>query len=162
MKCLVTSARPYDRDALDQANESRHELTYVEASLSRETAGMARGFAAVCPFVDDCLDAEMIDILFQGGTRLLALRSTGYNHVDLSAASRHGMAVMRVKEYSPHSVAEFAVGDDADPQPAIASRVGSGSGRKFSSRWPSGIRYVWKDRRDCGDREDRIGPGPDP
>ncbi len=110
MKCLVTSARPYDREALDQANEGRHELTYVEASLSRETAGMARGFAAVCPFVDDCLDAEMIDTLFQGGTRLLALRSTGYNHVDLSAASRHGMAVMRVKEYSPQSVAEFAVG----------------------------------------------------
>ena len=110
MKCLVTSARPYDREALDQANEGRHELTYVEASLSRETAGMARGFAAVCPFVDDCLDSEMIDALFQGGTRLLALRSTGYNHVDLSAASRHGMVVMRVKEYSPQSVAEFAVG----------------------------------------------------
>lgn len=110
MKCLVTSARPYDREALDQANEGRHELTYVEASLSRETAGMAWGFAAVCPFVDDCLDSEMIDALFQGGTRLLALRSTGYNHVDLSAASRHGMAVMRVKEYSPQSVAEFAVG----------------------------------------------------
>ena len=110
MKCLVTSARPYDREALDLANGERHELTYVEASLSLATAGMARGFAAVCPFVDDCLDAETIGALAQGGTRLLALRSTGYNHVDLAAASRHGITVMRVRDYSPQSVAEFAVG----------------------------------------------------
>ncbi|MGC8529868.1 MAG: 2-hydroxyacid dehydrogenase [Leptospirillia bacterium] len=110
MRCLVTSARPYDREALDRANGGRHDLTYVEASLRLATAGMAQGFGAVCPFVDDCLDAETIGALARGGARLLALRSTGYNHVNLEAASRHGLTVMRVRDYSPHSVAEFAVG----------------------------------------------------
>ncbi len=110
MKCLVTSARPYDREFLEKANENRHELCFVDSRLDRSTLSLARGYPAVCPFVDDRLDEECVDALFEGGTRLLALRSTGYNHVDLATARKRGMTVMRVREYSPFSVAEFALG----------------------------------------------------
>uniref|UniRef100_A0A7C3R0V4 2-hydroxyacid dehydrogenase n=1 Tax=Leptospirillum ferriphilum TaxID=178606 RepID=A0A7C3R0V4_9BACT len=110
MKCLVTSARPYDRAFLEKANDNRHELFFVESRLDRSTVSLARGFPAVCPFVDDRLDAECVRVLFEGGTRILALRSTGYNNVDLDAARSSGMTVMRVREYSPFAVAEFALG----------------------------------------------------
>jgi D-lactate dehydrogenase len=63
----------------------------------------------VCAFVDDRLDAGVLDTLHAGGTRLLALRSAGFNHVDLEAAERLGLTVARVPAYSPHSVAEHTV-----------------------------------------------------
>jgi D-lactate dehydrogenase len=61
-------------------------------------------------FVNDNVDAEVLGILAQQGTRLVATRSTGYNHIDAQAAQRLGIAVVRVTDYSPHSVAEFAAG----------------------------------------------------
>jgi D-lactate dehydrogenase len=63
----------------------------------------------VCPFVNDRLDAPVVDELGVGGTRLLALRSAGFNHVDLHAAARAGIVVARVPAYSPHAVAEHTV-----------------------------------------------------
>ena len=63
----------------------------------------------VCPFVNDRVDAETIGALHNGGTRLLALRSAGFNHVDLDAAAAIGMRVVRVPEYSPYAVAELAM-----------------------------------------------------
>ncbi len=110
MRCLVTSARPYDRVYLEAANAARHDLVFVETVLDADTASVARGFPAVCPFVDDLLDAQTLEILAQGGTRLLVLRSTGFNHVDIPVAGKCGIAVMRVRDYSPHAVAEFALG----------------------------------------------------
>tara|TARA_R110000796_G_scaffold203052_1_gene319390 strand:- start:5602 stop:6441 length:840 start_codon:yes stop_codon:yes gene_type:complete len=59
--------------------------------------------------VNDCLDANVLEQLYGGGTRLVALRSAGFNHVDLAAADRLGMTVVRVPAYSPHAVAEHAV-----------------------------------------------------
>jgi D-lactate dehydrogenase len=67
---------------------------------------MAAGFPAVCSFVNDRLDGEALTTLQAGGTRLVALRSAGFNHVDLWAAARLGLTVVRVPEYSPHAVAE--------------------------------------------------------
>ncbi|MGF6273098.1 D-lactate dehydrogenase [Massilia sp. UYP11] len=111
MKTAVYSARRYDKTMLAQANAvAGHELRFLEDRLTRETAVLAKGCPAVCVFVNDTVDAEVLGILARQGTRLVATRSTGYNHVDAHAARALGIAVVRVTDYSPHSVAEFAVG----------------------------------------------------
>lgn len=111
MKTAVFSARRYDKTMLTRANEGAgHALRFLEDRLTRETAVLARGCEAVCVCVNDTVDAEVLGLLAAQGTRLVATRSTGYNHIDAEAAARCGIAVVRVTDYSPHSVAEFAVG----------------------------------------------------
>ena len=110
MKIAVFSAQPYDRQFLDAANaEDGHELHYFEVALGPETAALAAGFPAVCVFVNDVASASVLAALAAGGTGLVALRCTGFNNVDLAAASRLGIKVVRVVDYSPYSVAEHAV-----------------------------------------------------
>lgn len=110
MRVLVTDARSYDRRALLAANEQfQHELVFVETRLEPATASIAAGFPVVCPFVNDRLDRRVLEQLAAGGTKLIALRSAGYNHVDLEAVRRWEMRVIRVPEYSPYAVAEHAV-----------------------------------------------------
>ncbi|MCR5866526.1 2-hydroxyacid dehydrogenase [Aquincola sp. J276] len=112
MKVAVFSTQRYDRTFLQQANDALprpHALTFFEAPLERETAALAAGFGAVCIFVNDHADAAVLQQLAHGGTRLLALRCTGFNNVDIDAAAAAGLRVVRVAEYSPHSVAEHAV-----------------------------------------------------
>jgi D-lactate dehydrogenase len=111
MKTAVFSARRYDKTMLTRANaEAGHELRFLEDRLTAATAPLAAGCAAVCVFVNDTVDADVLAILASQGTRLVATRSTGYNQIDAAAADRLGIAVVRVTDYSPHSVAEFAVG----------------------------------------------------
>jgi len=110
MKVAVFSAKPYDRVFLEQANARRHELTFLEARLSPETAILAAGFPTVCAFVNDSLDGGVLRTLAAGGTVHVALRSAGFNHVDLEAAQAAGIRVTRVPAYSPHAVAEHTVG----------------------------------------------------
>ena len=110
MKIAVFSAKPYDREFLSVANVSEgHHLKYFDDPLDFETVGLAMGYEAVCIFVNDTADAEVLDALKRGGTNLVALRCTGFNHVDLKAADRLGIKVVRVVDYSPNSVAEHAV-----------------------------------------------------
>ncbi len=110
MKIAVFDTHTYDRSALEAANTTYgHELTFFEPRLTAETASLAGGIPAVCSFVNDRLDRATLERLHAGGTRLVALRSAGYNHVDLQAAAELGMTVVRVPAYSPHAVAEHAV-----------------------------------------------------
>lgn len=110
MKVAVFSTKSYDRNSLDGANtEHGHELVYYDARLSAATAPLARGSEAVCAFVNDELNATVLDELHRGGVRLVALRCAGYNNVDMEAAARHGLVVARVPAYSPHAVAEHTV-----------------------------------------------------
>lgn len=110
MRIAVFSTKPYDRTFLDQANQvHQHQLVYLDARLTVETAALASGFSGVCVFVNDKLDREVLQLLHANGTRLIALRSAGFNNVDLSEAERLGMTVVRVPAYSPHAVAEHAV-----------------------------------------------------
>jgi D-lactate dehydrogenase len=110
MKVAVFSAKRYDRVFLDAANAAAgHQLKYHEDPLDAESAGLAAGCGAVCIFVNDRCDAEVLAELQRGGTRLVALRCTGFNNVDLAAAARLGIQVVRVVDYSPNSVAEHAV-----------------------------------------------------
>src|SRR4051812_31372784 len=110
MKIAVFSAQPYDRQFLGAANAEReHELHYFEVALGAETVALAAGYQAVCIFVNDVADRSVLDALCAGGTGLVALRCTGFNNVDLAAASRLGVKVVRVVDYSPYSVAEHAL-----------------------------------------------------
>jgi D-lactate dehydrogenase len=110
VRIAVFSARGYDRRFLDEANARHgHELTFLEARLDATTAALADGFDAVCPFVNDRVDADVIERLAAGGTRLLTLRSAGFNHIDLEAAEGQGITVVRVPAYSPYAVAEHTV-----------------------------------------------------
>jgi len=111
MRIAVFDARSYDRQYLTAANVSgRHELLFLEVALDATTAQLASGYEAVCVFVNDCLDATVIGILGDLGVRLIALRCAGFNNVDLAAAEKFGIPVVRVPAYSPHAVAEFTIG----------------------------------------------------
>ncbi|GGY04137.1 2-hydroxyacid dehydrogenase [Paludibacterium paludis] len=109
MRIAVFDTKPYDRQALEAANEKAgHDLVYFEPRLNRETLDLAHDIDAVCPFVNDRLDAAVIEALAAKGVKLITLRCAGYNGVDLAACDRHGIVVTRVPAYSPHAVAEHA------------------------------------------------------
>ena len=111
MKISTFSTKNYDRKFLEAANEDAgHKLVFHEARLSSDTAPLAAGSEGVCAFVNDQLDAEVLEILAKGGTRLIVLRCAGFNQVDLEAAAAHGINVRRVPAYSPFAVAEFTLG----------------------------------------------------
>ncbi|HEX2190790.1 MAG TPA: 2-hydroxyacid dehydrogenase, partial [Longimicrobiaceae bacterium] len=111
VRVAVFSSKPYDQQSLAAANLGHgHELAFLEPRLTPETAPLAHGFPAVCAFVNDQLSAPVLRALAAGGTRLVALRSAGFNHVDVPAAAELGLTVARVPAYSPHAVAEHAVG----------------------------------------------------
>ncbi|OUC11969.1 MAG: hydroxyacid dehydrogenase [Alkalinema sp. CACIAM 70d] len=110
MKVAVFSSHSYDRQFLTVANQPHHhDLIFFEPRLTPETAPLAAGFPAVCAFINDTLSASVLDILAAQGTELLALRSAGFNHVDLDRAHQLGLSVVRVPAYSPYAVAEHAV-----------------------------------------------------
>ena len=109
MKVAVFSTKQYDRASLEDANAGRHELHYLEPHLDEATAPLARGHDAICAFVNDKLDAHVLEALAAGGVRLVALRCAGFNNVDIAASQRLGIAVVRVPAYSPHAVAEHTV-----------------------------------------------------
>ncbi len=110
MKVAVFSAKRYDREFLNAANAAAgHQLRYFDAPLDAESAVLATGYDAVCIFVNDAANADVLKVLAAGGTRLIALRCTGFNNVDLKTAADLGLKVVRVVTYSPYSVAEHAV-----------------------------------------------------
>jgi D-lactate dehydrogenase len=109
MKVAMFSAKPYDRRFFAAANRGGHDLHFIESRLTAETAPLADGAEVVCAFVNDDLGASTVKVLAAEGTRLFALRSAGFNHVDLPAAEAAGIAVARVPAYSPHAVAEHAL-----------------------------------------------------
>ena len=111
MKVVVFSTKPYDRQFLEEAcGQFPHELTFLETRLTTQTAELAKGFGAVCVFVNDQLDAQVLEVLARAGVQVVALRCAGFNNVDLATAQAKGIRVVRVPAYSPHAVAEHAVG----------------------------------------------------
>lgn len=110
MRVAVYSTKPYDKEFLMAANTGHHhELAFLEPRLSPETVSLSAGAGAVCAFVNDDLGAQVLEKLHQLGVDVVALRSAGFNHVDIHAAARLAMTVMRVPDYSPHAVAEHTV-----------------------------------------------------
>jgi D-lactate dehydrogenase len=111
MKIAIFSAHCFEISFLREANKNlQYELTFFDCRLTAETVEKARGFTVVSCFITDQLDAGILKILANNGTQLIALRSAGFNHVDLAAAKKENLIVTRVPRYSPYAVAEFAVG----------------------------------------------------
>lgn len=108
MKIAFFSTKSYDREFFDHY-VTTHEIIYFEARLNKQTASLAAGCNAVCVFVNDKLSRNTIIELKKTGIQLIALRSAGFNNVDLVAAKENGIPVVRVPAYSPYAVAEHAV-----------------------------------------------------
>ena len=102
-------AKAYDKPSFEQYG-SLHDIRfkYLEAKLNEDTADFAKGCEAVCVFVNDTVNAVVIEKLYEYGVRLIALRSAGYNNVDLQAAFGK-IHVVHVPAYSPYAVAEHAI-----------------------------------------------------
>ncbi|RYP64136.1 hypothetical protein DL771_008916 [Monosporascus sp. 5C6A] len=106
-KLVVYSAKSYDKLYLTNGNDV--EIEYVELPLSLKTAPLAEGATAVCIFVNDTANADVLERLHEQGVKAVLLRCAGFNNVDLKVAERLGMFVANVPSYSPEAVAEFAV-----------------------------------------------------
>ncbi|NBA86948.1 2-hydroxyacid dehydrogenase [Emticicia sp. CRIBPO] len=110
MKIAFFSTKSYDKTSFGNFVEgSGHEITFFELALSEITAPLAGGFDAVCVFVNDKLDEKTIGIIAEQGVKVIALRCAGFNNVDLEAAKKHELKVVRVPAYSPEAVAEHAL-----------------------------------------------------
>ena len=110
MHIAFFSTKPYDRRFFEEANEEfGHQLDFLEARLTAESASLAGGSAAVCVFVNDVADAPVLRALEAVGTRLIALRCAGFNNVAVRRASDADIGVVRVPAYSPYAVAEHTM-----------------------------------------------------
>ena len=108
-KIAFFGAKPYDISSFDQVNKDfNYDIKYYKGHLNKNNLVLTQGTDAVCIFVNDTADAEIIDGLAKNGVKLLALRCAGYNNVDLAAA-KGKMKIVRVPAYSPYAVAEHAV-----------------------------------------------------
>ncbi|KGQ49161.1 2-hydroxyacid dehydrogenase [Gallibacterium anatis] len=111
MKIAVYSTKSYDRKYLELVNvKYNFDLEFFDFMLSKRTAKMAEGCQAVCIFVNDNADREVLTELAQIGVKIIALRCAGFNNVNLEAAKELGLSVVRVPAYSPEAVAEHTVG----------------------------------------------------
>jgi len=110
MKLAVFSTKKWVRDAFSRNCPESVEQTFFEARLDEETALLASGYDSVCVFVNDVVNSRVIDVLAEGGVRIIALRCAGFNNVDLNRAMEKGITVCRVPAYSPYAVAEYALG----------------------------------------------------
>ncbi len=109
MKIAFFDAKPYDRPSFEKyGNEYGVKFKFFETKLSADTVDLAHGYDGVCVFVNDTVDAEVIDRLHSMGVKILALRCAGFNNVDMKHAYGK-IHVLRVPAYSPYAVAEHAV-----------------------------------------------------
>ncbi|MGZ3789406.1 MAG: 2-hydroxyacid dehydrogenase [Bacteriovorax sp.] len=109
IKIAFFDAKPYDIEFFNKANLEHHfEINYIQSHLNPMTAKLAQGHDAVCAFVNDIVSEEVISSLHENDVKLIALRSAGYNNVDLKAALGK-LSVVRVPAYSPYAVAEHTV-----------------------------------------------------
>lgn len=109
MKVAFFDAKPYDKPGFDRyAQETGIEIKYFETHLNEDTVSLAAGYDCVCVFVNDTVNAAVAEKLYQGGTRMIALRCAGFNNVDTRACFGK-IHVFRVPAYSPYAVAEHAM-----------------------------------------------------
>lgn len=106
-KIAFFDTRSYDKEAFTKENEKfGYEIDFFDFKLNEKTALTAKGFDAVCVFVNDVVNADVISILKNCGIKIILLRCAGFNNVDLAATEKAGIQVVRVPAYSPHAVAE--------------------------------------------------------
>lgn len=109
MKIAFFDSKPYDKPSFEKYGEEYGiKFKFFETKLNEDTAELAHGFDGVCAFVNDTVNAEVIDRLCQMGVKVLALRCAGFNNVDMKYAFGK-IHVLRVPAYSPYAVAEHAM-----------------------------------------------------
>lgn len=109
-KILFYDAKPYDIEFFEKANQKYgYEFKFFKEKLDRETAVLSKGYNVVCLFVNDDANKEVIEKLKENDVDLIALRCAGYNNVDLNAAYKNKIHVVRVPAYSPYAVAEHTI-----------------------------------------------------
>lgn len=109
MKIAFYGTKPYDKIWFEPlAEEYGFEIRFIELPCSEETVFLAKGYDAICIFVNDYVNAAMIEQLYEMKVRAILLRSAGFNHVDVKAAEGK-VVILRVPSYSPEAVAEFAM-----------------------------------------------------
>lgn len=102
IRIAIFDTHQFERDHFESANKRfGYQLSFFEPRLTEQTATLAKDFDVVCSFVNDKVTAVVLKTLKENGIRLIALRSAGYNQVDLKAAKDLGLPVVRVPEYSP-------------------------------------------------------------
>ncbi|MCD7762529.1 MAG: 2-hydroxyacid dehydrogenase [Lachnospiraceae bacterium] len=113
MKLLFFGTKSYDKKYLlpymEQEKYADIKVKFIEAELTPNTAMLARGYDAVCAFVNMDVGTQTVELLNECGVRLILMRCAGYNNVDLEAAKKYGIRVAHVPGYSPESVAEHAM-----------------------------------------------------
>ena len=110
MKLLIFSAKPYDREYFDIANKKFHfDIQYLEVPVNYKTAWLAKGYDAICAFVQDDVCHSTIDILAEMGVKYIAMRCAGTNNVCIEQAIEKNLKVVSVPKYSPYAVAEHTV-----------------------------------------------------
>lgn len=108
-KIAFFGAKPYDIASFDTINERyNYDIRYYKGHLNSNNVVLTQGVDAVCVFVNDTVDAAVIEALVANGVKLLALRCAGFNNVDLGAA-KGKLPVVRVPAYSPYAVAEYTL-----------------------------------------------------
>ncbi|MBD1576476.1 MULTISPECIES: 2-hydroxyacid dehydrogenase [Vibrio] len=111
MKIAMFSTKSYDVSSFEKMNQSySFECQFFNFRLTKQTAAIAEDAEVVCAFVNDDLSAPVLERLAKQGTKLIAMRCAGFDRVDLEAAKRLGLQVVRVPAYSPEAIAEHAVG----------------------------------------------------
>ncbi len=109
MRIAFYGTKPYDKISFESLGiEYGFEIKFIEFPCKEETISLANGYDAICIFVNDHVNATMIDALYEMGVKAILLRSAGFNHVDLVAA-KGKISVLRVPSYSPEAVAEYAM-----------------------------------------------------
>ncbi|MFM7457112.1 MAG: 2-hydroxyacid dehydrogenase [bacterium] len=110
MKIAFFSTQKYDKDFFLKENDRfNFDLVFFEVHLKQETLELAKGYEAICVFVNDKIDQSMLKELHKNGTKLIALRCAGFNNVDIKAAQEIGIKILRVPAYSPYAVAEHTL-----------------------------------------------------
>lgn len=111
MDIAFFNTKSYDREVFERTNQVfKHNIHYIEPHLNQVTANLVQGEKCVCAFINDTLDRPVLELLKHRGVELVALRSAGFNHVDLDAAKELDLPVVRVPAYSPYATAEYAAG----------------------------------------------------
>ena len=109
LKVAFFDTKPYDEASFCEVNQLYgFDIIYFKGHLTMNTVPLTKGVDAVCIFVNDVANAQVIDQLVENGVKLIALRCAGYNNVDLKACKGR-IPVVRVPAYSPHAVAEYTV-----------------------------------------------------
>lgn len=108
MKIAFFDSKPYDIEIFNRNNIYNFDIKYFTSRLNKDTADLTKDFDIVCAFVNDQIDKKTIDILNNNKVKLIALRSAGYNNVDLKYVYKK-INVVRVPSYSPYAVAEHAI-----------------------------------------------------